>query len=136
MTAHGTFTPAQWDEKTTIPISTEQKITNASVVLHFSGDITGVARVEWLMFYTYADPNDPHRSNAAFVGLMRFEGTLNGKAGSFVMEDHGTFQNGALHSVLTVLEDSGTGELASITGRATYASRGMEVAFEIEYELK
>ncbi len=138
MKTRGSFSPAKWDERTVDQISATKKITKASVVLEFgeTGEMSGKATVEWLMFYKYADEKDQHNSSATFVGLMRFEGTLNGKMGSFVMEDRGTFDSGGLNAALTILEGSGTGELEGMSGRARYSSKGMAVDFEIEYEWK
>ena len=136
MKALGTFTPAKWEENTTDQISAVKKITKASVILDFGqGEIAGKATVEWLMFYSHADEKDQHNSFASFVGLMRFNGTLNGKSGSFVMADRGSFENGALNATLTILPGSGTGDLAAISGSAKYASSSTVVNFEIEYEI-
>ena len=137
MTAHGTFTPMKWDENTIDQISPVKKITKVSVVLDFgeAGEISGKATVEWLMFYKYTDEKDQHNSSASFVGLMRFEGMLNGKTGSFVMEDRGTFDSGALNASLTILPGSGTGELQDISGTAKYDSSSSRVDFEIEYDI-
>jgi hypothetical protein len=137
MKAHGSFTPTKWDENTVNQISPVKKITKASVLLDFGkdGEISGTASVEWLMFYKHADEKDQHNSSATFVGLMRFEGKLNGKSGSFVMEDRGTFDNGALKASLTILSGSGTGEFETITGTAKYASSSSTVDFEMEYEM-
>ena len=98
------------------------------------GEIAGIASVEWLMFYKYADEKDQHNSSAAYVGLMRFDGKLNGKSGSFVMEDRGTFDKGALNAILAILADSGTGELAGISGSAKYYTNASGITFEIDYE--
>src|ERR1700677_2249161 len=116
MKATGTFTPTKWDEKTLDQISSEKKITKASVELSFgdAGEIAGKAAVEWLMFYRHSDEKDQHNSSATFVGLIRFDGKLNGKSGSFAMEDRGTFHNGALNAALAILPGSGTGELSGI----------------------
>jgi hypothetical protein len=135
MKAKGTFIPTKWDENTINQISPVKKITKASVVLDFGkdGEIFGTATVEWLMFYKFADEKDQHNSSATFVGLMGFDGTLNGKSGSFVMEDRGTFDSGGLNASLTILSDSGTGELQDIKGTAKYNSSSSKVDFEIEY---
>jgi hypothetical protein len=137
MKATGSFTPTKWDEKTLDQISEIKKITKASVVLSFGeGDeIAGSATVEWLMFYKHADEKDQHNSSATFVGLIRFDGKLNGKSGSFVMQDRGTFDSGALNAVLAILSGSGTGELDCITGNAKYTTSSTGITFEIEYEL-
>jgi hypothetical protein len=135
MKATGTFKPVKWDEKAYDQIAADKKLTKASVELAFTGEIEGTASVEWQMFYRHSDDADQHNTSATFVGLMRFDGTLNGKAGSFVMDDRGTFDKGMLNGNLTILPDSGTGALAGITGKANYHSATSEVVFEIEYEL-
>ena len=136
MKATGSFTPTKWDEKTIDQISGTKKITKASVGLSFGedGEISGSATVEWLMFYKYADEKDQHNSSATFVGLIRFDGKLNGKSGSFVMEDRGTFDSGALNADLSILGGSGTGELDGITGKAKYTTSSTGITFEIEYD--
>jgi hypothetical protein len=135
MKATGTFKPVKWDEKTYDQIAADKKFTKASVELAFTGEIEGVARIEWQMFYRHSDETDQHNASATFVGLMRFDGTLNGKTGTFAMDDRGTFENGVLKGMLQILPDSGTGELVGITGNSKYHSNASEVAFEIEYEL-
>jgi hypothetical protein len=137
MKATGTFTPTKWDEKTLDQISADRKLTQASVALNFGngGEIAGSASVEWLMFYRHADEKDQHNSVATYLGLMRFEGTLDGKTGSFVMEDRGSFDSGALNAALALLAGSGTGALEGITGKANYTTSSTGIIFEIEYEL-
>jgi hypothetical protein len=135
MKATGILKPVKWDEKTYEQIAADKKLTKATVELAFSGEIEGTASVEFLMFYKSYDEKDAHKASATFMGLMRFNGTLNGKSGSFVMEDRGTFENGVLNGALSILAGSGTGELIRISGNANYHSNANEVAFEIEYEL-
>ncbi len=136
MKATGTFKPTKWDEKTYDQIAANKKLTEATVELAFTGEIEGTASVVWLMFYKHSDEKDQHNASATFVGLMRFEGTLNGRSGSFVLDDRGTFDKGQLNGNLTILTDSGTGALAGIAGNAKYHSDASEVAFQIEYELR
>jgi hypothetical protein len=135
MKATGTFKPVKWDEKTYDQVTADKKQTKASVELAFVGEIEGTARVEWLMFYRHSDDADQHNASAMFIGLMRFEGALNGKSGTFVMADRGTFDKGMLNGNLTILPDSGTDALTGISGAAKYHSATSEVVFEIEYEL-
>jgi Protein of unknown function (DUF3224) len=135
MKATGTFKPTQWDEKTYDQIAADKKLTKATVELAFTGEIEGTANVVWLMFYKHSDEKDQHNASATFMGLMRFDGTLNGKSGTFIMDDRGTFENGALIGSLQILPESGTDELVGITGTAKYNSNSTGVAFEMEYEL-
>jgi hypothetical protein len=115
-----TYTPKKWDEKPYEVIENRMKSTKATVEFAFSGDIEGTADVEYLMFYSSFDPNDPHNAKAQYVGLMRIAGTLKGKSGSFTLMDNGAFESGVAKSTVTVVSGSGTGELSKITGGGNY----------------
>jgi len=135
MRAKGTYTVKKWEEKTYEQISPEMKMTKASVEYGFSGELEGKATVEYLMFYSYVDPTDQHKATASYVGLIRFDGTVAGRAGSFVLEDNGTFQSGAANSTLRIANDSGTGALQGITGTGIYRADREGCRFELEYNL-
>ena len=135
MRAKGTYTVKKWEEKTYEQIAPEMKMTKASVEYGFSGEMEGKASVEYLMFYRYSDPKDQHKSSASYVGLIRFEGTVAGQAGSFVMEDKGAFEAGAANSTLRIAESSGTGALKGITGNGMYQADAGGCRFELEYNL-
>jgi hypothetical protein len=65
--------------------------------------------------WSIADAKDQHASSAVSIGLVRFDGKLNGKPGSFVMEDRGVFKSGTANSVLKIISHSGRGELKGIS---------------------
>ena len=134
MKAKGTYTVKKWDEATYKPLGSDRKLTKAAVEYQFSGEIEGKGDVEYLMFYSHVDPKDQHKSSAAYVGLVHFDGTLSGKTGSFVLEDSGTFQAGAAKSSLRIVEDSGTGQLKGIHGTGTYVADQEGLRIELEYE--
>ena len=135
MRAEGTYTVKRWEEKTYEQISPEMKMTKASVEYGFSGEIDGKASVEYLMFYSYFDPKDQHNSSASYVGLIRFDGKLAGRSGSFVMRDNGTFEGGAAHSTLQIAEGSGTGALRGINGTGMYRADRQGSRLELDYNL-
>lgn len=136
MKATATFSVKKWEEKTLHQISPDKKTTKASVEYELQGDLQGKAAVEYLMFYSHADENDQHNSAATYIGLMRFEGKLDGRAGSFVMKDEGTFEGGSADSTLRILEGSGTGELECIKGTGMYRANKDGFQFELEYETR
>src|SRR5207247_3642546 len=107
MKANATYSVKKWEEATNRQISSEMKLTKASVIYEFTGDLQGIASVEYLMFYRCFDPNDQHKASASYVGLLHFEGTLSGKSGSFVFEDNGSFEGGSANSSLRIIEGSG-----------------------------
>ena len=135
MKAKATYTVKKWEENPFKEISHQMKMTKASVEYSMSGEVDGTAFVEYLMFYKSLDPADQHKSSATYVGLFRFVGKLRGKEGSFVMEDHGTFENGAAISSLQIVTGSGLGEFANIKGAGRYHADQNGYQFELEYQL-
>lgn len=56
------------------------------------------------------------KSSAGYVAIERVTGRLNGRDGTFVLQHSGTMARGAATLVLTVVPDSGTGELTGLSG--------------------
>lgn len=135
MRIYGTYTPTKWDEVTIDVIEERMKLTKATVELAFAGDIEGVAKVEYLMFYSSFDPDDMHKAQAQYVGQIRIIGELQGKSGSFVVTDNGTFNAGAAVSELSIIPGSGTEELAGISGIGEYAADQKGCTWEMEISL-
>jgi hypothetical protein len=135
MKAQGTYKVVKWEENPYDQISADSKLTRASVEYQCSGEIEGKATVEYLMFYSNSDPNDPHNSSADYVGLIRFQGKLKDKLGSFVLHDQGTFQGGAAKSALQIATGSGTGALQGIAGTGKYRADREGYFLELDYDL-
>ena len=55
--------------------------------------------------------------SAAYVAIERMAGSLDGQRGSFLTQHNGTLDRGQATLALTVVPDSGTGELAGLRGR-------------------
>ena len=133
--ASGSYAVKKWNEVTYREISPTMKMTRASVEYAFAGEIEGKAAVEYVMFYSYSDPKDQHKSTASYVGLIRFEGSVSGKSGSMVWEDNGTFEGGAAKSSLRIAKGSGTGQLEGISGTGSYLANQDGCRIELEYIL-
>ena len=127
--ANARFAITNWDEK---PYSDGQdlpKLTRASVTKTFTGDIEGEGQVEYLMLYA-AD------GWATFVGLERVVGRVAGKAGSFVLQRQGAFEDGRATETYSVVAGSATGELRGLRGEgASSVGHGLEHPFVLDYEL-
>ena len=102
-----TFEIKEWNEEPFDEAVGVAKLTRASVIKEYTGDIEGSSATEWLMAY------HPDKS-AAFVGLERIKGTVGGRRGTLVLQHVGTFSEGAATATLTVV--SGTDELKGATG--------------------
>jgi hypothetical protein len=128
-TANSRFTIKSWDEKPYSEGEDLPKLTRATVTKAFTGDIAGEGHVEYLMMYR----ND---GSATFVGLERIIGQVTGKAGSFVLQRTGTFENGVAKESYSVIPGSGTGELRNLRGEGTSAlGHGTEYSLTLNYEL-
>jgi hypothetical protein len=98
-----------WDEKPYRELGEGGKLTRADVLLSGPDDGLTSAIFEALMFYR-AD------GTSAYVTLMHITGTLDGRPGSFVLQGHGTYDGQTARGQSHVVEGSGTGQLAGLTG--------------------
>jgi hypothetical protein len=127
--AKATFEVKNWDEKTVNEADGRLKITRASVVFTYQGDLVAESAMEYVMAYR-------DDGSATVVGVERITGRLDGKDGTFVVESRGGYADGTASGDLTVVEGSGTGELAGICGHGTsMATQDGKTAFELEFEI-
>src|SRR5205814_6040484 len=127
--ANSRFAIKGWDEKPYSEGKDLPKLTRAAVTKTFTGDIAGEGHVEYLMMYR-------GDGSATFVGLERIVGRVAGKAGSFVLQRTGVFEDGAAKESYVVIPGSGTGELRGLRGEGTSAvGHGTEHPLTLNYEL-
>jgi len=126
--ANSRFAIKSWDEKPYSEDPDQPKLTRATVTKTFSGDIAGEGHVEYLMMYR-------SDGSASFVGLERVVGDVAGKAGSFVLQRTGVFENGLAQESYVVVPGSGTGELRGLRGEGTSAvGHGLEHPLTLNYD--
>ncbi|MBI3913252.1 MAG: DUF3224 domain-containing protein [Chloroflexi bacterium] len=112
--ASTTFEIKGWDEKPYDEFEDGRKLTRASVIKSYTGDIEGEGKLEYLMAYA-AD------GSANFAGLERVVGKIGGRAGSFVIQHSGTFENGAVKTKWFIVKGSGTGNLRGLRGEGEFS---------------
>jgi hypothetical protein len=95
----------------------------------YHGDLEGPAKGEMLTALTAV------KSSAGYVAIEQVNGTLKGKTGTFVLQHSGTMTRSEQQLVIAVVPDSGTGELAGLTGRMTIKIEGGKHFYEFEYTL-
>src|SRR5918999_2526511 len=103
-TASAGFAIKSWDEKPYSEGEDLPKLTRASVMKTFTGDIEGEGHVEYLMMYR-------SDGSATFVGLERVVGRIGGKSGTFVLERFGAFEGGQAKESYSIIPGSATGDL-------------------------
>ena len=87
-------------------------LTRVSGDKSFEGDLVGTSSVELLTVQSAT-------GGCAYVGLERFEGALDGRAGTFVLHHDTVSWGDATTAVAAVVPGSGTGELVGLEGRMT-----------------
>jgi uncharacterized protein DUF3224 len=96
----------------------------------FTGDLTGTGQAAMLQVLA-AD------GSASFVAVERVTATLDGRSGSFVLQDRGTLDtDGAVSGEWFVVPGSGTGELAGLRGTGGFtAAVGERATAWLDYAL-
>lgn len=95
----------------------------------FKGDLEGTSKGQMLSAGT------PIRNSAGYVAIERVTGTLQGRAGSFILQHSGTMNRGAPALVVSIVPDSGTGALEGINGTMTIDLTGGKHAYTLDYTL-
>lgn len=92
------------------------------------GDLEGTSRVQML------SAGNPAGSGA-YVAIEKITGTLQGRSGSFVLVHRGIMTRGVPDLVITVVPDSGTGQLTGIAGTFTIIIKDGKHSYDFEYTL-
>ena len=111
------------------PLATDAPLGRMSLDKRFQGDLQGTGKGEMLAAMT------PVEGSAAYVAIEQVSGTLAGRTGTFVLQHTGVMNRGAQHLTITVVPDSGTGELTGLTGRMNIIIAEGKHSYEFEYTL-
>jgi len=98
-----------------------------SIEKQFHGDLEGASTGEMLTAGTGVT------GSAGYVAIERVSGTLQGRTGTFVLQHSGTMTRGAPQLTITVVPDSGTGQLAGLVGRMAINIADGKHSYDFEY---
>ena len=79
---------------------------------------------------------DPKTGSAAIVGMEQVTGKLHGRAGTFILHHRGVMHAGQQEYSVGIVPDSGTGELAGLSGKMEIKIEGKKHFYALEYALK
>jgi hypothetical protein len=96
----------------------------------FHGDLEGTSRGQMLAFSSSV------KGSAGYVAIEEVTGTLNGRGGTFVLQHSGTMTRGTPHLTITVVPDSGTGQLAGLTGKMVIEIAEGRHSYKFDYTLE
>jgi len=96
----------------------------------YHGDLEAVGKGQMLA------AGSPQKGSGGYVALEKVIGTLRGHSGSFVLQHSGSMKNNVPQLTITVVPESGTGQLEGIAGKMTItvAPDGKHT-YDLEYTL-
>jgi hypothetical protein len=124
--ASGTF-----DVKLTpqTPADEASSVGRMSIDKQFHGDLEGTSKGEMLSVMTAV------QGSAGYVAIERVTGTLKGRRGTFVLQHSATMNRGTPQLTIIVVPDSGTDQLAGLTGTMNIEIANGKHSYVFEYTL-
>lgn len=96
----------------------------------FSGELAGSSRGQMLSAMTET------KGSAGYVAIERVSATLDGRQGTFVLQHSATMERGKPQQSISVVPDSGTGELRGLTGSMTIDVSDGKHYYEFAYSIE
>ena len=121
--AHGPF------EVKLVPQASDEYIARMLIDKHFTGDLEAVSKGQMLSASTEVE------GSAGYVAIEHVSGTLHGRHGTFLLQHSGTMNRGDSSLVISVVPDSGTGELVGLAGSMTVLISDGKHSYDFEYSL-
>jgi hypothetical protein len=117
-----------------IPLTTDElsgasTLGRLAIEKQFTGDLIGVSAGEMLSAGT------PVKGSAGYVAIERVTGALHGRTGTFVLQHTGTMTRGSPELIVSVVPDSGSGELTGLSGTMRIIIDGKRHSYEFDYAL-
>jgi hypothetical protein len=107
----------------------ENPLSRMSIDKQFHGDLDATSKGEMLAAGT------PAKGSGGYVAMERVSGSLKGRSGTFVLQHNGTMSNGVYQLNVVVVPDSGTGQLAGLTGTMNIILKDGKHSYDFTYTL-
>jgi len=100
-----------------------------SIDKQFHGDLEAGSKGEMLTAGTSV------KGSAGYVAIERVSGSLNGRTGTFILQHNATMNRGTPQLNIIVVPDSGTGQLAGLSGTMNIIIDGGKHSYDFSYSL-
>jgi hypothetical protein len=127
--ASGTF-EVKLNPQPTVENVGDPTVGRLSIDKRFSGDLEATSKGEMLAAGTDV------KGSAGYVAIERVTGTLHGRNGSFALQHSGVMTRGTPQLSITVVPDSGTGQLVGLAGKMTINIVEGKHSYDFAYTLE
>ena len=127
--AAGSFEVKLAPQKPDNEVAQAANLGRMSIDKQFHGDLEATSKGEMLSAMSEV------KGSAGYVAIERVTGTLHGRTGTFVLQHSGTMTRGEPQLSVTVVPDSGTGELAGLTGKLNIRITDGKHFYEFDYSI-
>jgi hypothetical protein len=124
--ASGTF-EVKLTPQTPAATSSEATVGRLLIDKQFHGGLEATSKGEMLAVSTSVE------GSAGYVAMEVVTGELRGRRGSFALQHSETMTRGTPQLSVTVVPDSGTGELAGLAGQMTIKIADAKHSYDFEY---
>jgi hypothetical protein len=118
------LTPQGTDDK-----SEDATVGRMSISKQLHGDLEGTGKGQMLTASTDV------KGSAIYIAIERITGALHGRSGSFLLQHSGLMTRGAPHLTISVVPDSGTGQLTGLAGQMAITIADGKHSYDFEYTL-
>ena len=105
------------------------RLNRNTVRKEFSGEMVGTSETQMIGAVT-ATPG-----SAGYVAIEHFTGSVGGRTGSFVLQHSGVMNRGDARLTVTIVPDSGAGDLAGISGTLEIHNEAGQHSYVLHYEI-
>lgn len=116
------------------PLPNDEKVAGLSVgrmglEKEWKGDLTGTSKGEMMTIGTSVE------GSAGYVAVEQMTVALKGRSGSFALLHQGTMKGGDFNLTITVVPDSGTGQLVGLSGKLAIVIADGKHSYDFDYTL-
>ena len=111
------------------PQAGEEEPSRMTIDKKFYGDLDAISKGQMLSAMTAT------KGSAGYVAIEKVSGTLGGRSGTFLLQHSATMNRGEPTLLITVVPDSGTGQLTGISGTLNIRIEEKQHYYDFTYTL-
>lgn len=107
------------------PVEENAPLGRFTLEKEFQGDLQGTSKGQMLAISSAIE------GSAGYVAMEQVAGTLSGRSGTFALQHNGIMNRGVPQLSVTVVPDSGSGDLVGLSGQLDIKNRRRETLLRV-----